>query len=72
MLGVLKHRDLKGGGELAVSEIGFVTPAGKKLEGEGVTPDKSVTVTLKDFQSGRDAALEEAEAYLSGLRGGRK
>jgi C-terminal processing protease CtpA/Prc len=67
VLGVLKHRELKGGGEL-----GFVTPTGKKLEGEGVTPDKSVNVTLKDFQSGRDAALEEAEAYLNSLSGSRK
>jgi carboxyl-terminal processing protease len=70
VLGVLKHRELKGGGALAISEIAFVTPTGRKLEGEGVTPDKSVTVTLKDFQAGRDAALEEAEAYLKGL--GRK
>jgi carboxyl-terminal processing protease len=69
VLGVLKHRELKGGGELAVSEIGFVTPKGKRLEGEGVTPDRSVTLTLRDLRAGRDAALEEAETYLSGLRG---
>lgn len=72
VLGVLKHRELKGGGSLAVSELAFVTPAGRKLEGEGITPDKSVTVTLKDIQAGRDAALEEAEAYLRGLSGGSK
>lgn len=70
VLGVLKHRELKGGGTVSVSELGFVTPKGRKLEGEGVTPDKSVTLTLRDLQAGRDAALEEAEAYLSGLRGG--
>ena len=72
VLGVLKHRELKGGGAVSVSEVGFVTPGGRRLEGEGVVPDKTVTVTLKDIQSGRDAALEEAEAYLSGLRGSRK
>lgn len=72
VLGVLKHRELKGGGYLDVSELGFVTTAGRRLEGEGVTPDRAVAVMLKDFQTGRDAALEEAEAYLSGLRGGRK
>jgi C-terminal processing protease CtpA/Prc len=66
--GVLKHRELKGGGELSVSELGFVTPSGHRLEGEGVAPDKAVNVTLKDFQAGRDAALEEADAYLSALR----
>jgi carboxyl-terminal processing protease len=72
VLGVLKHRELKGGGELSVSEVGFVTPKGRRLEGEGVAPDKSVAVTLKDLQAGRDAALEEAEAYLDGLRRGRR
>ncbi|HEX8283088.1 MAG TPA: S41 family peptidase [Pyrinomonadaceae bacterium] len=68
VLGVLKHRELKGGGDLAVSEIGFVTPEGRRLEGEGVAPDKAVTVTLGDLQAGRDAALEEAEAYFKSLR----
>lgn len=72
VLGVLKHRELKGGGELSVSEVGFTTPKGRKLEGAGVTPDKAVTVTLRDLQGGRDLALEEAESYLSGLRGSRK
>jgi carboxyl-terminal processing protease len=69
VLGVLKHRELKGGGELSVSELGFVTPAGRRLEGEGVAPDKAVKLTLRDFQAGRDAALEEADAYLLALRG---
>lgn len=69
VLGVLKHRELKGGGELSVSEVAFVTPEGRRLEGEGVAPDKSVTVTLRDLQAGRDLALEEAEGYLRGLRG---
>jgi carboxyl-terminal processing protease len=72
VLGVLKHRELKGGGELSISELGFVTPSGRRLEGEGVAPDKAVAVTLKDFQTGRDAALEEADAYLSALRESRK
>jgi len=68
VLGVLDHRDLKGGGDLAVSEVAFVTPTGRKLEGSGVTPDKTVAVTLRDLQAGRDAAVEEAEIYLKSLR----
>jgi hypothetical protein len=28
-----------------------------------------VTVTLRDLQAGRDAAVEEAESYLKSLRG---
>jgi carboxyl-terminal processing protease len=62
---VLKHRDLKGGGELAISEVGFVTPQGRKLEGNGVVPDKKVAVTLTDLQRQRDTALEEAEKHLN-------
>lgn len=72
VLGVLDHRDLKGGGGLDVSEVGFVTPKGRKLEGEGVTPDRSVTVTLRDLQGGRDIAVEMAEEYLKSLRGREK
>lgn len=68
VLGVLEHRELKGGGDLAVSEIAFVTPTGRKLEGSGVTPDRAVRVTLGDLRAGRDAAVEEAEAYLKSLR----
>ena len=72
VLGVLKHRELKGGGELSVSELGFVNSSGRRLEGEGVTPDKTVSLTLRDFQAGRDAALEEADAYLLTLSGSRR
>lgn len=67
VLGILNYKQLKGGGDLAISEIGFVTSKGRTLEGSGVTPDKSVALTLADLQSGRDAALEEAEKHLSNL-----
>ena len=69
VLGVLDDRELRGGGSLAVSELGFVTPKGRKLEGEGVMPDRSVPLTLRDFQSGHDLALQEAEEYLKSLPG---
>jgi len=68
VLGVLNYRKLKGGGDLAISEIGFVTSKGRTLEGNGVTPDKSVAVTLVDLQSGRDAVLEAAEKYFNNLK----
>lgn len=64
VLAFLDYKPLKGGGELTLSEFGFVTPRGRKLEGEGVTPDKITSPTLEDIQNGRDAALEEAEKYL--------
>jgi hypothetical protein len=57
----------KGGSGLDVSELGFVTPKGRKLE--GVAPDRAVAVTLRDLQAGRDLALDAAEDYLKSLRG---
>jgi carboxyl-terminal processing protease len=69
VLGVLKHIQLKGGGDLAISEIGFITSKGRTLEGNGVTPDKTIAITLADLQSGRDVALGEAEKYLDKLKG---
>ena len=64
VLGVLKHRELKGGGELAISEVSFITPKGRTLEGNGIVPDKAVALTLADLKRRHDAALEEAENYL--------
>lgn len=67
VLGILNFKRLKDGGDLAVSEIGFVTSKGRTLEGNGVMPDKTIGVTLIDLQNKRDAALEEAERYLGDL-----
>jgi carboxyl-terminal processing protease len=67
VLGVLQHRELKGGGELAISEVAFVTLLGRKLEGNGVEPDRKVSITLTDLQRQRDTALEEAEKHLNNL-----
>jgi carboxyl-terminal processing protease len=58
------RRRLKGGGELGVSEFGYVTPKGRKLEGGGVRPDRTVALTLEDLRRRRDTALEEAERVL--------
>jgi carboxyl-terminal processing protease len=68
VLGVLDHHKLRGGGTLAISELGLVTPAGKRLEGKGVTPDRLVPLTLRDLQSQRDAALAAAEEHLRQVR----
>jgi carboxyl-terminal processing protease len=67
VLGVMNHRELKGGGELAISEVGFVTPKERTLEGNGIVPDRTITLTLADLQRQRDTALEEAEKYLNDL-----
>lgn len=58
------RRKLKGGGELGLSEYGYLTPKGRKLEGGGVMPDRTVALTLEDLRRRRDTALEEAERVL--------
>jgi carboxyl-terminal processing protease len=64
VLGISKFRKVKGGGELAVSELGYVSPRGNKLEGAGVIPDRAVALTIADLQKNRDLALDEAEGFL--------
>ncbi|HMD97842.1 MAG TPA: S41 family peptidase [Terriglobia bacterium] len=71
VLGILHQRKLKGGGELDVSEVGFTTAQGRRLEGVGVIPDQSVPLTLADLRARRDAALEAAEKALRGVDGRR-
>ena len=55
---------VKGGGELQISELGYLSPKGRKLEGVGVIPDKLVALSLADLSSKRDAWVEEAERLL--------
>jgi carboxyl-terminal processing protease len=69
-LGILGHRTIKGGGELDVSEVGFVSAQGHKIEGLGVMPDMIVIPRISDVRRQRDAALEAAERYLAGAQAG--
>jgi carboxyl-terminal processing protease len=64
VLGISRFRKVEGGGELAVSELGYFSARGRKLEGNGVTPDESVSLRISDLQNKRDRALEEAEGVL--------
>jgi carboxyl-terminal processing protease len=64
VLGISRFKKVKGGGELAVSELKYVSPRGQKLEGTGVIPDKVVAVTISDLQQHRDLVLAEAETLL--------
>jgi carboxyl-terminal processing protease len=64
LLGFLGYAPIPGGGELAYSEVGFVTANGKRIEGDGVVPDLSVPITQADLQIYRDRTLEVAEAML--------
>jgi carboxyl-terminal processing protease len=64
LLGIAKFREVEGGGELAVSELAYLSPKGRRLEGKGVIPDELVGLTIADLQRHRDAALESAENAL--------
>lgn len=67
LLGFLGYAQVPGGAELAYSEVGFVLPNGKRIEGEGVIPDVPVPITLADLRAGRDRALEQAQLLLARL-----
>jgi carboxyl-terminal processing protease len=68
LLGFLGYARVPGGAELAYSEVGFVLGNGKRIEGEGVIPDRPVPLTLPDLQMSRDRALEEAQALLATMK----
>lgn len=64
VLGIIKPRGMKGGGVLEISEVLWLTPKGRRLEGAGVIPDKTVRPTISDLQHKRDPVLQEAEKEL--------
>ncbi len=58
------RRKLTGGSELNVSEFGYVSPKGNRIEGSGVTPDVVVPLTIDDIRERKDVVLAEAERIL--------
>lgn len=64
VLGIVKNRRVRGGGVLEISEMLWLTPKGRKLEGEGVLPDHEIQPSIADLQQRRDAPLEAAEESL--------
>ncbi len=65
VIGIANNQKMKGGGVLEVSEVLYFTPKGRKLEGDGVTPDAQIVPTIADLQQKRDAALTQAEQLLA-------
>src|SRR5437588_1424812 len=53
-----------GGGALQYSHLGYISGKGRKLEGNGVMPDRVVPLTITALRQGRDVILEEAERIL--------
>jgi carboxyl-terminal processing protease len=64
LLGYMGYADVPGGGQLAYSELGFISPKGKRIEGEGVAPDIEVQIARTDILQNRDRTLEAAESFL--------
>jgi carboxyl-terminal processing protease len=65
LLGISKKHQLKGGSELHISDIGFLSSKGKVYEKVGVTPDKIIELKIDDLQSGLDKGIIEAEKMFN-------
>jgi carboxyl-terminal processing protease len=64
VLGITHDRVMKGGGVLEISEVLWFSPRDRKLEGEGVIPDRAAAPTIHSLQENRDLVLEEGEKML--------
>ena len=64
LLGVSRKYEIKGGGELHISDYGFLSSKGKVYEKIGITPDKIIELKIADLQSGFDKVREEAEKSI--------
>ena len=65
--GTVNHAvDLSNGGAVYVSIARWLTPAGHQIEGQGVTPDVGITLTLDDIEAGRDVAIFRTINLLRG------
>ena len=63
-----ESKKVKGGGVLVYSHLAYQSGKGRKLEGDGVMPDKMVPLTIAALVQGRDEMLEEAERTLKSLK----
>jgi carboxyl-terminal processing protease len=60
-----KRRQLSNGFYSDVAHSDFKTTNGIRLEGRGVSPDKPVTQTIKDFRENRDLDLDRVRELLN-------
>lgn len=66
VLAIRNRHPLPDGGLLDVSEFDYRTASGVRLEGLGIKPDQTISLTRKDVYSQRDPALEVARNVLNG------
>jgi C-terminal processing protease CtpA/Prc len=64
VVGVSWEYILPGGGGVRVSETGFRSPRGRRMEGEPLAPTIYAPPGLAELRAGRDLALEAAERAL--------
>jgi len=64
VLGITHDRVMKGGGVLEISEVLWFSPKDRKLEGEGVIPDRVAMPTIASLQEKRDPVLDEGARVL--------
>lgn len=57
--------DLKGGSAVKITIAKWVTPGGKNLNKEGLTPDVEVKLTEENISKGEDPQMEEAVKQLT-------
>ncbi len=60
----LPHR-LSDGSELRVTIAEWLTPSGRQIHGQGITPDMIVEMTIEDFEQELDPQLDEAIKFLN-------
>jgi carboxyl-terminal processing protease len=65
VLAIRSRHPLPDGGLLDVSEFDYRTATGVRLEGLGIKPDETVTLSRSDIYSRRDPALEVAKNVLN-------
>lgn len=71
VLGITHDRVMKGGGVLEISEVLWFSPKDRKLEGEGVIPDRVAAPTVVSLQEKRDVVLEEGIRVLKEMAAAR-
>lgn len=72
VLGITHDRVMKGGGVLEISEVLWFSPKDRKLEGEGVIPDRAAVPTIASLQEKRDPVLDEGVRVLREMSAARQ
>ncbi len=62
---VQEYHELPDGSAVKITVARWLTPLGRSIEKNGITPDVVVEFTLEDFNAGQDPQLEEALDILA-------